>query len=131
MYSDTKVISFDFKTADLAAVIADEADIASVIIPAGCEVNIEAFYVDVYLASDGADILELVDQSNNVLAQVSLETTGIKTGVSGAGAALTYPVRLAPQSSSALSKIKLRLEGATDATCSFTAQIHISGLDNQ
>lgn len=131
MYSDTKVISFDVKTADLAAVIADEADIFSLIIPAGCEVNIEAFYVDVRLASDGADILELVDGSDNVLAQVSLQTTGLKTGVDSSSAAITYPVRLAPQSASALSKIKLKLEGATDATCEFTAQIHISGLDNQ
>lgn len=125
-----QVISFDIKSADLAdTTINDNTDLFSILIPANKEVQIQALYGHVRAASDGADFIELVKEDDTLISKIALQTTGKKSGVASDGStATTFPQTIAPQSTSALSVLKLRTDGATDATTDATIQIHISGL---
>ena len=123
------VISFDLKTADMAAAPGDNVDLFSIIIPANRETEIQGMRADVRLASDGADFIELVKSDNTVISKIALVSTGQKSGVNSDGTtATTFPQRIAPQSTTVASVLKLRTDGALDATTDVTVQIHISGL---
>jgi hypothetical protein len=129
-YTDKPAIfSFNLNTADSAAVVADDADVFGIVIPANREIEIQGMNADVRAASDGADFIELVNEANTVLCKVALQTTGLKSAVESDGStASTFPIRVAPQSTTALSKLKLRFGGASDATTDVTVQVRISGL---
>lgn len=128
-YADqSRIFSFDIKTADMAGAIANDTDLFSILIPAGREVEVQGMYAHVRAASDGADFIELVKEDNTVICKVPLQNTGKVEAVDGSGADISFPQRVAPQSSSALSLLKLRSDGATDATTDATIQVHISGL---
>jgi hypothetical protein len=115
-YTDKPAIfSFNLNTADSAAVVADDADVFGIVIPANREIEIQGMNADVRAASDGADFIELVNEANTVLCKVALQTTGLKSAVESDG-------------STALSKLKLRFGGASDATTDVTVQVRISGL---
>lgn len=129
-YADKpKVFCFNVNTADSAGAIADNTDVFGIVIPANREIEIQAVYADVRAASDGADFIELVNEANTVLCKVALQTTGLKSAVASDGTtATTFPIRVAPQSTSALSKLKLRTDGATDTSTDVSVQVHITGL---
>ena len=129
-YADKpKTFSFDMKTADMAAAPGDNVDLFSIVIPANREVEIQGMNASVRLASDGADFIELVKDDNTVICKVALQTTGLKAAVNSDGStATTFPQRVAPQSTSALSSLKFRTDGALDATTDVTVQVDISGL---
>lgn len=131
MYDKAETLHFNVNTADTAAAIADNTDLFGVIIPAGREIEIQAMTADVRAASDGADFIELVLADNTVLCKVALQTTGLKSAVLADGTtAATFPIRVAPQSATALSKIKLRSDGQTDTSTDVTVQLRVSGLSN-
>lgn len=125
-----QIFSFDLKSADLAdTTVNDNTDLFSIMIPAGREVQIQALYGHVRAASDGADFIELVKEDDTLISKIALQTTGKKSGVAANGStATTFPQVVVPQSTSAVSLLKLRTDGATDASTDVTIQIHISGL---
>lgn len=130
MYTD-KLAVFDFQlnTADAASAPADNADLAFYMIPANKEIEIQNVMGYVAAASDGADFIELVNESDTVLCKIALQTTGKKSAVASDGStATTFPIRVAPQSTSAVSLLKLRCDGTLDATTQCAIQVHISGL---
>jgi hypothetical protein len=123
-----ETFSFDIKTADMAGAISDNTDLFSIIIPANREIQVQNMNADVRLASDGADFIELCKEDNTVIAKVALQTTGLKSAVQSDGStAQTFPQTVAPQSTTALSKLKLRSDGATDTSTDVTIQVEISG----
>lgn len=130
MYADKpKAFSFNVNTADSAAVIANDTDLFNIIIPANREVEVQGLNGSVRAASDGADFIELVKDDNTVIAKIALQTTGLKSAVQSDGTtAATFPQRVAPQSTTALSSLKLRSDGATDTSTDVTIQVLISGL---
>lgn len=118
-----------FVTADLAAAIADNTDLAVFTIPANKEIEIQNVVGYVSLASDGADFIELVKEDNTVLCKIALVSTGKKTALLADGTtAATFPIRVAPQSTTVASLLKLRADGATDATTTVDIQVHVSGF---
>lgn len=124
-----KAFSFNVSTADSAALIADNTDVFNIIIPAGREIEVQAMNAAVRAASDGADFIELVLDDNTVLCKIALQTTGLKSAVAADGTtASTFPIRVAPQSTTALSSLKLRTDGATDTSTDVTVQVTVSGL---
>lgn len=129
-YADKpKVFSYNTNTADSAGAIADNTDVFNIIIPANREIEIQGLNAAVRAASDGADFIELVKDDNTVLCKVALQTTGLKSAVLADGTtAATFPIRVPPQSTSALSSLKLRSDGATDTSTDVTVQVLISGL---
>ena len=130
MYTDKiAVISFDLKTADMAAPPGDNTDLFSILIPTSREIEVQAMRAHVRLASDGADFIELVKENNTVITKVALVATGKVSGVNSDGTtATTFPQRVAAQSTTAVSLLKLRTDGALDATTEVTVQVHLSGL---
>ena len=129
-YADKMVVVNHFiKTADMAAAPSDNDDLFHIMVPAGREVEIQAVLGYVAAASDGADFVELVKEDNTVLCKIALQTTGKKAAVNSDGStATTFPVRVAPQSDTATSLLKLRCDGTLDATTTANIQVHISGL---
>lgn len=128
------VFSYLLKTADMAGAPGDNDDLKVFMIPAGREIEIQGFMGYVTAASDtNTDSIELVDESDNVLCQLVIGSTGkvsAKTAASQS-TAQTFPIRLAPQSTSAVSLLKLKANGAMDATTTVDIQLHISGLSAQ
>lgn len=130
MYPDKpKAFSFNVNTADSAGAIADNTDLFNIVIPANREIEIQAVHGAVRAASDGADFIEVVKDDNTVLCKIALASTGLKSAVNSDGTtATTFPIRVAPQSTTALSSLKLRSDGATDTSTDVTIQVTISGL---
>jgi len=129
-YADKpKVFSFNVNTADSVGAIADNTDLFNIIIPANRQIEIQAVHGAVRAASDGADFIELVKDDNTVLCKIPLQTTGLKSAVNSDGStATTFPIRVTPQSTTALSSLKLRTDGATDTSTDVTIQVTVSGL---
>lgn len=129
-YADKpKAFSFNVNTADSAGAIADNTDLYNIIIPANTEIEVLNMLGSVRAASDGADFIELVKDDNTVICKIALQTTGLKSAVQSDGStAATFPQRVAPQSTTALSSLKLRSDGATDTSTDVTIQVFISGL---
>lgn len=130
MYTDKPaVFNFRFVSADAAAVFADNSDIAHIMIPANCEVEVQNVMGYVAAASDGADFIELVKEDDTVICKIALQTTGHKSAVNSDGStATTFPQRVAPQSTTLPKLLKLRMDGASDATTDVSIQVHLSGL---
>jgi hypothetical protein len=133
-YTEKRLVTFTINSADSAAVLADDADVFALVIPAGREVEIHGMKAYVINASDtSTDSIELVKEDNTVLAQCFLNATGaVSAKAAGAiytASNLSFPVRVAPQSATVDKAIKLRINGATDATTLFTVQFFISGLE--
>lgn len=132
MYTDrAQAIPYRLKTADLAAPPADDEDLAVFMIPAGKEIEIQNFKGYVEAASDtGTDSIELVNEANTVLCQIVIGATGKVTAKTAASQSVdqTFPIRLAPQSLTAESLLKLRANGAMDATTTVNLQLHVSGF---
>lgn len=129
-YADKpKSFSFNVNTADSAALIADNTDIFNIIIPANREIEIQGMTAAVRQASSTDDFIELVKDDNTVLCKIPLVATGLVSAVAADGTtASTFPIRVAFQSATALSSLKLRTDGATDVTTEVTVQVEISGL---
>lgn len=129
-YADRpQLVTFNLTTADLNAAPGDNVDLFALVIPANREVEIQDLRAYVALASDGADFIELVKEDDTVISKVALQTTGAKRGVASDGTtATTWPQRIAPQSTTAAKVLKLRTDGATDATTAVTVQFLITGL---
>lgn len=128
------VFNYRLKTADVAAAPVDNEDLAVFMVPAGREIEIQAFRGYVEAASDTAtDSIELVDESNNVLAQIVIGATGKVTAMTAASQSTeaTFPIRLAPQSTTANSLLKLKANGGMDSTTTVNLMLHISGLTAQ
>lgn len=130
MYSDQRaVLCFDLKTADMAGTPADNTDLFSFIVPAGKEIEIQGFRADVRLAGAASSTIELVKNDNTVLCEVKVSSTGMVSAVNaGTSTATTFPIRVAPQSTTVLKNLKLRVNGTLDATTDVGFQIHVSGL---
>lgn len=131
-YSDKiAVFPYRLKTADVAAAPIDNEDLAVFMIPAGREIEIQGFSGYVEAASDtSTDSIELVNEADTVLCQIVIGATGkvsAKTA-SSQSTAQTFPIRIAPQSTTAVSLLKLKTNGAMDATTTVNLQLHISGL---
>ncbi len=129
-YADRpQLVTFDFKTADMAGAVVDNTDLFAIVIPAGKEVEIQSMAAYVRLASDGADFVELCKEDNTVIAKVSLASTGAKSALQTDGTtAQTFPQKVAPQSTTAAKVLKLRTDGATDTSTDVTVQFVITGL---
>ena len=129
-YTDRPLLwKFNVNTADSAGAIADNTDIDGIVIPANREIEIQGMNGVVRAASDGADFIELVNEANTVLCKIALQTTGTKAAVNSDGSTpTTFPIRVAPQSTTALSTLKLRTDGATDTSTDVTIQVLITGL---
>lgn len=129
-YTDKpQTFTFNVNTADSAGAIADNTDVFNIVIPAGREIEIQNLTGFVRAASDGSDFIELCKDDNTVLCKIALASTGAKSAVLSDGTtSATFPIRVAPQSSSALTTVKLRSDGATDTTTDVTVHISISGL---
>jgi len=124
------VFDFQYFSGYTGSVVADNSDLAFFMIPANREIEIQNAMAYVAAASDGADFIELVKEDDTVICKFALQTTGKKAAVDSDGStATTFPQRIAPQSTSAVSLLKLRLGGAIDTSCQFAVQVHISGLN--
>lgn len=120
------IVRKDFKTADMASAPGDNADIFIVAqIPAGREVAIYDMRAFVTLASDTVtDSIELVNDSNTVLAQVFIGATGHVSSFKADGVtASAFPFNVAVSSSN--QTLKLRTNGATDATTDVAIEVVI------
>lgn len=132
-----KTFSFTFNSADFVTVVADDADLFSMIIPTGREVQIQAMRAHVRTEFDTADLsIELVKEDNTVLCQVLLDADGKIAAVNADGdEAQTFPIVVAPQSTSTISVLKLKFNGDIDDTagtpneaCDATIEVVVSGL---
>lgn len=131
MYPDRRsIFTFDIKTADMAGAPADNTDLFSILVPKGLEVEIQGFAAHVRLASDDlTDSIELVKEDNTILAVCLVGATGkISAKNATSTGAAVFPIRVAPQSTTGLSLLKLRTNGALDATTDATFQVSISGM---
>lgn len=132
MYTDKlAVLPYRLKTADVAAPPADNEDLAVFMIPPGCEIEIQEFKGYVEAASDTAtDSIELVKEDDTVLCQIVIGATGKVSAKTASSQSTdqTFPIRLAPQSTTAQSLLKLKANGAMDATTTVNLQLHLSGL---
>lgn len=133
-YSDQRtVFSYFLRTQDMAAGLSDNDDIFHILVPPNKEVEIQNFIGYCALASDtGTDSIELVKEDDTVLCQLVIGATGKLTAKTAASQAVdqTFPIRVAPQSTSAWSLLKLKANGATDATTTVSMQVHISGFSS-
>lgn len=132
MYTDKQVVfNYRLKTADVASAPADNEDLAVFFIPANKEIEVQGFTGYVEAASDtSTDSIELVKEDDTVLCQIVIGATGkvsAKTAASQS-VAQTFPIRVAPQSTSAVSLLKLKANGAMDATTTVNLQLHLSGM---
>ncbi len=126
---EKQIFNFTIDSVANGGLFADNADVAHILIPAKREVSVKRMSAYVSAASDGADFLELVKEDNTVICKVALQTTGHKSAVASDGTtATTFPQRVAAQSTTAQSLLKLRLDGATDAVTTVSVQIEITGL---
>lgn len=139
MYTQNpQTFRFNFNSADFVTVVADDADLFSIIVPANREVQIQSFRAAVRTEFDvTADLsMELVKEDNTVLAQVLLDAAGEISAVNAAGSApASFPMTVAPQSTTALSVLKLKFNGDIDDTagtpneaCDATLEVTIAGL---
>jgi hypothetical protein len=132
-YTDKPIIIMKrFETADAADAFADNEDLAIFMIPAGREIEVQQLRGYVTAASDTAtDSIELVNEANTVLCQIVVGATGKVAAVTAADQAVaqTFPIRIAPQSTSAVSLLKLKMNGASDTSTTVDLQLHLSGLD--
>ena len=126
------VISKRFETADAADAFADDEDLAVFMIPAGREIEVQGMVGYVTAASDtSTDSIELVNEANTVLCQIVVGATGKVAAKTAASQSVnqTFPIRIAPQSTSAVSLLKLKMNGASDTSTTVDIQLHLSGLD--
>lgn len=132
-YADRPFLwTFQFDTAhvDGGAGLADNYDLAAIIIPAGVEIEIQRFsgYVT---AADADGEIELCLEDNTVISELKLDATGHVSGVNaGTTTATTFPYRVAPQSATLPKLLKLRASAALDAATGAFVNVLITGLCN-
>lgn len=132
-YDIPRYFSWDFKGPDIVGAYADNRDVFDIIIPANREVEIQNMFCFIRaISTDNTHSVELTDDSTNVLAQVFLGTTGFvaakAAGALFSAADLVFPVKLAPQSTSLPSSLRLRTNNTLSVTADFTIQVGVSGL---
>lgn len=111
-----------------ANLIADDTDLDGIIVPAGCEVEIQDMKGYVF-AVDADAYVELCKEDNTILCRISLASTGHVSAVAAASStAQTFPIRVAPQSTTLPKLLKLRTSAALDADTKAIIQVSISGL---
>ena len=132
MYTDLRqTFSFDLKTADMAATPADDADLFQILITANREIEVQGFLASVRLPGAASSFLELVKDDNTVICKASTASAGFKSAVASDGTtATTFPQRVSPQSTSATSSLKIKVDGTLDATTDVTIQVTVSGLNH-
>ena len=119
-YADKiRVASFDLKTADMAGTPADNADLFAILIPANREVEIYGFQGLVRLAGAASSKMELCDASSNLLAAISVASTGVQKDTTR-----TFPIRYKAGTSDTY--LKLRVDGTLDATTDVTFEVLLS-----
>jgi hypothetical protein len=130
MYTDKPAtFAFNYDSSITGAVVADDADLFFLVVPANKEIEIQNLVGYVAAASDGADYLELVTEDNAILCRLKLQSTGhVSAVVAAADTAATFPIRVPPQSTTLPKLLKLRIGGAIDTSCQFVAQLSVSGL---
>lgn len=129
-YTDKPALfSYNTNTVDAAGAIADNTDVFGIMIPANTEVEIQEVVGDIRQAAGASTFIEVTNAAHTVLCKIPISATGVKTAVAADGTtASTFPIRIAPQSTTAYTKLNLRTDGATDTSTELTIQVRISGL---
>lgn len=113
-----------------ANLVADNTDLCYFIVPAGREIQIQSMkaYVE---AADADALIELVKEDNTILCRISLASTGHVSAIQSAdSSAQTFPITVAPQSTTLPKLIKLRTANALDADTKAAIQVAVSGLNH-
>lgn len=103
------------ETTGSAGVPADNTDLFSIIVPDYCEFYIYSMRAHVRAAGGASSKIELVDPSDNILASVAVDATGVVS------ASQTLPTKYTNNTSSAVA-LKFRVDGSLDATTSITVE---------
>lgn len=127
-YNTAQLVTFNVNTADSVGATADNIDVYNIIIPAGREIEIHSIHAFVRAAAGAGDFYEICNDSDTVLAKVAVSATGAVSSTLDGTTASTFPIRVASQSATALSTIKIRTDGANDTSTDVTVQMKISGL---
>ncbi len=114
-----------------ANLIADDTDVAALIIPANCEVELQNVRGYVFTADADATI-EVCLEDNTIQCRVALDQTGHVAAIAAATtSAATFPIRIAPQSTTLPKLLKLRTSAALDTDTKVLIEVSISGLRNR
>lgn len=124
-YSKTKTFSLR------VGQTADNTDVLGLIVPAGREVEIQA--MDVYVPTGGStasSYLELVNEANTIQCRVAVSAEGHSGCIQAAStSAQTLPLKIAAQSTTAKTMLKIRVDGTLGAGNINFVNLKISGLD--
>jgi len=125
-YPYRQAYTFNTRT---GAVIADNTDIYNLVIPAGKEIEIHDVKAMVRAISGASSFFEICKDDNTVLCKVVTSSTGVKSAVNNDGVtATTFPIRVAPQSTTASTTVKVRTDVATTTSTDVSVQIIVGGL---
>jgi hypothetical protein len=111
-----------------ANLIADDTDLAGFIVPANKEIEIQSVRGYVFTADADAKI-EICKEDSTILCRLSCDSTGHVSAIqSASSSAQTFPIRVAPQSTSLPKLIKVRTDQALDADTKMIVEVVVSGL---
>lgn len=111
-----------------ANLVGDNTDLTGVIVPAGREVEIQNMRAYVF-AADADGEIELCKEDSTILCRVLLASTGHVSALQSTGStAQTFPLRVAPQSTTLPKLIKLRTANALDIDTKALIEVTFSGL---
>lgn len=123
------LVTFSLRTADMAGVPADNADLFAMLISAGREVEIQSMKAVVRLAGAASSFIELCKEDNTVIAKVPVSSAAnVGSFKSDGTTAQTYPQTIAAQSTTADKQLKLRVDGTLDATTDVDIQFVVTGM---
>lgn len=130
-YTDRAFIfTFDVRLPDMVGAIADNTDIFNIVIPPNNEVEVQFLRANIRTVAAANTTVELCKDDNTVISEVKTSAAGAVVGVnSGTSTATTFPQRVAPQSTTAYSTLKLRTNVATGTAGIYTIMIGVSGLN--
>jgi hypothetical protein len=111
-----------------ANLIADNTDLVGFIVPANREIEIQAVRAYVF-AADGDANIEICKEDDTILCRVACTSTGHVSAIqSASSSAQTFPIRVAPQSTTLPKLIKLRTDAALDADTKVLVEVTVTGM---
>lgn len=131
-YTDRAFIfTFDVRIPDMVGTsIADNTDLFNIVIPPNNEIEVQFLRASVRAVNAANTTIELCKDDNTVLSEVKTSATGLVVGVNaGTSTPTTFPIRVAPQSTTAYSSLKLRSNVLSNAGAIFTVMVGVSGLN--
>lgn len=109
--------------------VLDNTDLDAIVVPAGREVEIQDMRGYVFAAGPASSKIELCKEDSTILCRLDISSTGHVAAIQAASSsAQTFPITVAPQSTSASKLLKLRTDQDTDTDTKVAIDVLVSGL---